>query len=260
MVSLCPQLRCVTVSHNVDVNALVGSVAASCPLLEKISFSYVNVLSFNREGVFEHPLLQPDVGRSLAKGCPRLKSVCFRHYTIDEEGVQAVLHLPEVREADFSDNESLHGLFLVDIPSRWPRLRELTLRDCTEVEDEHVAAFAFLLTQGGCPELNYIDLSCQWAFFNTSFLPVAAREELARTREVPYGVEEDRALAGAVLRWREDQCEVEGFGVDPEDGIDTMELVQESDVECVLDKERDFKRELEASSDVLDSSSTAMIL
>jgi len=224
-----PQLRTVTVSQNIDVNILVGSVATSCPLLEKISFSYMNVTSSNGEGMFDHPLLQPEVGLSLAEGCPLLKCVRLRHYTIDEDGVQAVLHLPRVEETDFSDNESLHGMFLTDIPSRWPGLRTLTLRDCTGMEDEHVAAFAFLLAQGGCPELAYVDVSCQWAFFNTSLLHKAAREELEKRREVPDPRANDgRAPAGAVLRWREDQCEVEGFGVDPEDGIDTMELMQES--------------------------------
>jgi hypothetical protein len=276
IVSSTKTLVSLSIAHNVDVNVLVESVANSCPMLETLQFSYVNVLDFSKnattesdlvtvpslsqasvmsiaqseaseEGRFDHPLLLPEMGRKLAHSCPLIKRICFRHYTIDEEGVQQILNLSQIEEVDFSDNESLHGLFLADIPLRWPKLLSLTMRDCTELEDEHISHFGSLLVIGGCPSLTYVDLSCQWAFFHTSLLDDSVREDLCRARKAcfdsaysdyctPASMEctdlmqclsqiNARELTGAPVRWREDQCEIFGFGVDPEDGVDSVDLL-----------------------------------
>ena len=184
---------------------------------------------------FGHPLLLPEVGRELSEKCPLIRSISFSHYTIDEDGVQQILNLTRIQEANFSDNESLHGTFLSDLPARWPQLQLLTLRDCTELTDEHVTAFALALAGGGCPQLRHVDLSCQWAFYYTSLLSPAVRGELVRRRgasfsqtapPLPPVVQAEKMRADSMccaVRWREDQCEVPGFGVDPEDGIDSID-------------------------------------
>lgn len=277
IISSTKTLISLSIAHDVDVNVLVESVANSCPMLETFQFSYVNILDFSKttatdshliaaqsflsaaavpvhelevvseEGRFDHPLLLPEIGRKLAHSCPLIKRICFRHYTIDEEGVQQILNLSQIEDVDFSDNESLHGLFLADIPLRWPKLQSLIMRDCTELEDEHISHFGSLLVLGGCPSLTHVDLSCQWAFFDTSLLEESVREDLCRARQAcfdpafgtslcqPYShpaltggnhaQTDGKELTGAPIRWREDQCEIFGFGVDPEDGVDSVDLL-----------------------------------
>jgi hypothetical protein len=188
--------------------------------LEAFSFNYVNALSLLVP--FDYPPLTPVTGKGLAASCPFITSIKFCHYAIDEEGVREILKLPAVIEADFSDNESLHGIFLLDIPFCWPLLRSLTVRDCTEVEEEHVSSFGTMIANGACSDLTYADFSCQWAFFNTSLLHKSIRDNLMRYRGsvlIPGD-----ARTGAILRWREDQCEIDGFGVDPEDGVDSLDM------------------------------------
>lgn len=38
------------------------------------------------------------------------------------------------------------------------------------------------------------------------------------------------AKTGVPIRWREDQCEINGYGVDPEDGIDTHHIEMDNNI------------------------------
>lgn len=151
-------------------------------------------------------------------------------------------------------------MFLSHIPIKWPKLKSLILRDCTELEDEFVSSFAMSLAFGGCPSMSYIDCSCQWSFYNTSLLFKSVKDELNKLRGI-FDNDNDWRIniltnnrsndendnnnsnsndnnnndinqyqsdinilhqekTGISIRWREDQCEMNDYGVDPEDGVD----------------------------------------
>jgi hypothetical protein len=235
LLSHTPRLLSISIENNIDVNLIIHSIASSCPQLLSLSFNYIDVLTFDTdESALEYPLLSSAASHELVLGCPLIKFLRLCHYTIDDEGVRMLLNLSHVESVDFSDNESLHGEFLTQIPVKWPQLRSLIFRDCLEIEDEHVSAFALRVAQGGCPFLCYVDCSCQWSFYQTSLLFPPVREELNKFRG-PAAVAVATAAVtpphlsltsihllptGVPLRWREDQCEIEGFGVDPEDGVE----------------------------------------
>lgn len=228
--SYTPNLLSISIENNTDVNLIIHSIAISCPHLISLSFSYIDVLTFESdESAVDYPLLTSNISRELALGCPLIKLLRLCHYTLDDEGVQELLNLAHVESVDFSDNESLHGEFLTQIPLKWPQLRSLIFRDCLEIEDEHVSMFASRVAQGGCPLLCYVDCSCQWSFYQTSLLFPTVKAELNKFRgaAVTYSSESSPHQktipilpTGVPLRWREDQCEIEGFGVDPEDGVE----------------------------------------
>jgi hypothetical protein len=141
--------------------------------------------------------------------CPKLRVLRLRHCAVDESTAADLLGFQCIEEADFSDNESILGYFLELIPFHWPNLKSLALRDCTELQDENVLIMVKLLVDGGCPNLSYIDLSCQWSFYCDSLLEATVKDELL--------------LARPLLTWREDQGEFAGkFGVDPNAGIDSV--------------------------------------
>jgi hypothetical protein len=222
-----PHLLSISLANNIDVNLIIQSIALSCPQLLSLSFSYVDVLNFgSHDSALDYPLLTVEVSQKLVRCCPLLKFIRLSHYTIDEEGAREILNLPQIESADLSDNESLLGEFLSSIPSKWPRLNSLILRDCLEIEDEHISAFALQLAQGGCPLLSYVDCSCQWSFYQASLLFKPARDELQKYRGLAVA-EGEIERTGTPIRWREDQCEIEGFGVDPEDGVDIHHLEME---------------------------------
>jgi hypothetical protein len=243
LLSHTPNLLSISIENNIDVNLIIHSIAISCPHLLSLSFNYIDVLTFESdESALEYPLLTSHTSHELVLGCPLIKLLRICHYTIDDEGVQELLNLPHIESVDFSDNESLHGEFLTQIPSKWPQLRSLIFRDCLEIEDEHVSTFASRVAQGGCPLLCYVDCSCQWSFYHTSLLSPTVKEELKKFRGtvVSYSLEESFPTTpqkkfslipilptGVPLRWREDQCEIEGFGVDPEDGVELHHLENE---------------------------------
>jgi hypothetical protein len=223
-----PHLLSISIANNIDVNLIIQSIALSCPQLLSLSFNYVDVLNFeSHDSALDYPLLSVQVSQELVRCCPHLKFIRLCHYTIDEDGASEILNLPQIESADLSDNECLLGEFLSNIPSKWPLLNSLILRDCLEIEDEHTSAFALQLAQGGCPLLSYVDCSCQWSFYNASLLFKPVREQLQKYRGLSETSEGGVGLTGAAIRWREDQCEIEGFGVDPEDGVDIHHLEME---------------------------------
>eukprot|EP01041_Mallomonas_annulata_P002040 gene2040-3964_t len=231
----CKNLTSLSVAHNINVNDFVCCVASSCPALTSINFKYVQPLSVEKslwDGQKAFPVLHTSAVIQLTKSCRMLNIIKFRHYTVNEESAnELVRNLPYLREVDFCDNESLHGYFLDLLIQCSPELTTLCLRDCTEMEETRVAAFVRQILMGACPLLTSIDMSCQWSFFNDSLVDSDLREELSRLRPA--------------LRWREDQCEIAGFGIDPEEGIDSVKCyhIEQSD-RSSSSRDRDFPHSL----------------
>lgn len=207
LLSNAPNLKVLEIEQNINVNRVVRQVAASCHELEVLCFKHIEVTSPFADTISgpQH-CLEASAVTELTSACRKLKRVCFNHYVIEEESVQGLLKAPGLQEVDLSDNEGLHGFFLSEVPRAWPSLRTLALRDCTEMQETAVVDLVQELVNGACQQLTAIDVSCQWAHINESFLSdTALREELAKRR--PH------------LVWREDHCQVPGFGIDPEEEI-----------------------------------------
>lgn len=215
MLRTCNNLKKLDILNDLDVNLVISGLAANCPLLTDIRFKYSHYLEFDASFRQSHPLLRQQVAERFVSACPGVKHISFCHYTIDEDCARCLLQLKHVIDADFSDNENLSGAFLVALPTKWVKLRKLVMRDCTELDNDYVQTFASMLLQnyGGilkyCQKLAVADFSCQWAFHDDSLIGDGIRAALSSVR--------------ASFRWREDQCEVPGFGIDPESGIDGIE-------------------------------------
>lgn len=224
--SLCPfkaVLRSAThltrldFTNDCDINIVVPTVARACKHLEGLTFRYIHILDHDVRPRRSHPVLHPDVAHELVVGCPLLKQLRLCHYTVNEESVYTLLGLAEVEDVDLSDNEGLRGMFLQSVPEKWKKLRRLVLRDCTELNHDCVNHFANELIHRRsdeeflhCTHLHLVDVSCQWAFFGDSLIDADVLSQL-------------RTFRGSTLRWREDQCEIEGFGVDPDAGVDNID-------------------------------------
>jgi hypothetical protein len=223
-------------ANDMDVNLVLGIISRNCPALEDISFRYTHVLEFEEQKQ-NHPLMLPSTAKQLVASCPNVKKLRFCHYVLDEDCAQELLSFTDIREADLSDNENLTGVFLLSVLERWTLLEKLVLRDCTELDHDCVHGFADALTvlrpvpQLGdisessgaveptmeftyCPHLACLDFSCQWSFIGDSLI---SEELLARLGTV----------RGPGFCWREDQCDVAGFGVDPDAGIDSIDLTSD---------------------------------
>lgn len=215
MLQSCSALMKLDIMNDLDVNIVVSALAANCPLLTDIRFKYPHALDFDAGFRQSHPLLRPQVAEAFVASCSRVKHISFCHYAVDEDCARCLLELEHVVEADFSDNENLSGAFLVELPTKWANLRRLVMRDCTELDNDYVQNFASMLLQsyGGqlryCRDLRVADFSCQWAFHGDSFVGEGTHRALPVVRPS--------------FRWREDQCEVPGFGIDPDSGIDGIE-------------------------------------
>jgi hypothetical protein len=223
-------------ANDMDVNLVLGIISRNCPALEDISFRYTHVLEFEEQKQ-NHPLMLPATAKQLVASCPNVKKLRFCHYVLDEDCAQELLSFADISEADLSDNENLTGVFLLSVLERWTLLEKLVLRDCTELDHDCVHGFADALTvmrptpqsQGVpnvaeafeptmeftyCPHLACLDFSCQWSFIGDSLI---SEELLARLGTV----------RGPGFCWREDQCDVVGFGVDPDAGIDSIDVTND---------------------------------
>jgi len=207
-------LTTIDISHSMNVNHFISCVSENCPLLKSLSFKYIHALSYGKVTPLLFPVLHPDNADTLALKCPELHSLRFRYYCIAEESIRRlILRLPKIQYVDLSDNEFLHGFFLSTVPSYWPRLQTLLLRNCTELEDRPIATFVHGLINGENPVLTCLDLSCQWSFVGDSLVEVGLKEKLLIER--PHFI------------WKEDQCVIPGFGVDPEAGVECIETFGE---------------------------------
>jgi hypothetical protein len=202
-----PALKVLQLEQNINVNRVVRQVANTCHALEVLCFKYIEVSGLAMEAsTGPQHCLEAAAVADLTSMCSQLRRVCFNHYVIEEDAVQGLLKASGLEDVDLSDNEGLHGFFLSEVPRAWPRLRSLTLRDCTEVQETAVMELAQQLLNGACDQLTLMDVSCQWAHMNESFLSDSSlRDELAKHRPE--------------LRWREDHCQVPGFGIDPDEEI-----------------------------------------
>ena len=210
LIGNCRDLVTLDICQQVDVNSVVTAAASSCPNLKHISFvSNCTQLSEELGTASAFPLMRTDVAELLARGCLGLTTVRFRGYCVTEESInKLVLGLPAVEEADFSCHENVQGMFLSELHLRWPLLKKLSLRDCTEIDEGCVATFVGNIIGGGCPYLNFVDFSCQWSFTGDSLLETEMKERLVLTRPL--------------LLWREDQCNIGGYGVDPDFGVESV--------------------------------------
>lgn len=208
-------LRKLDIVNDLDVNLVMSGLAANCPNISDIRFKYNHGLDFEASFRQSHPLLRPEVAQAFVASCPNVQYISLCHYTVDEDCVRCLLELRHVLEADFSDNENLSGAFLVSLPTHWVYLRKLKMRDCTELDNDYVQMFASMLGQhyGGlmkyCHSLLVADFSCQWAFHGDSLIGEGSRNALSKR--------------SASFIWREDQCEISGFGVDPHTGVEGIE-------------------------------------
>lgn len=244
MLQSCSRLTKLDILNDLDVNLVVSGLAANCPQLIEIKFKYSHALDFGTTFRQSHSLLRPQVAETFVSSCPNVQYVSFSHYTVDEDCVRCLLELEHVLEADFSDNENLSGAFLVSLPTRWVNLQKLVMRDCSELDDDFVHTFASMLSHNCsgtlkyCHNLVYADFSCQWAFHGHSFIGDGCRSAL-------------RSMRGDSLKWREDQCEVPDFGIDPESGIDGIEA-DEDDIFEHLMSESSFVYDVPVPSVALD--------
>jgi hypothetical protein len=216
MLQSCHNLKKLDILNDLDVNLVISALAANCPSLTDIRFKYSHGLDFEASFRQSHPLLRPQVAEVFVSSCPNVHYISFCHYTVDEDCARSLLELRHVLEADFSDNENLSGAFLVRLPMQWANLKKLTMRDCTELDNDYVQMFASMIGQsyGGmlkyCHSLEVADFSCQWAFHGDSLIGDGSRLALRNTRARSF-------------TWREDQCEIPGFGIDPDSGIDGID-------------------------------------
>ena len=208
MISGCSQLQSLDIAHNIDVNKLVNCLVSCCPHLTLFSFTYLWNLVSNGKGISDLPVLSAATASSFVDKCSNMRVLRIRHCALDEQSMSELLGFRLIEEADLSDNENLHGFFLDALPESWTLLKSFALRDCTTLGEDCVNRFAVNLCLGGCPLLQYIDVSCQWSFFNDSLLNDLQKVDLQTSRPQ--------------LVWREDQCDLPGlFGVDPSLGVDS---------------------------------------
>ena len=210
MLSGCSQLQTLSIAHNIDINHLVSCLSSFCPLLKSFTFRYLQNITPEDYLTNHQPTLKPIVAGKWAEKCSNMRLISLRNGSVSESSAAQLVNFPSIEEVDLSNNECLLGNFLEQLPRCWPGIKRIVMRDCTQLQEDCVATFAGLLMHGGCPHLEFVDWSCQWAFRGVSLLSdVLTKEVLIEARPR--------------LVWREDQCdESMYFGIDPDDGIESI--------------------------------------
>ena len=201
VLSICTKLVDISVNLCIDVNFAVDCISMHCPCLERISF--LQIEKIGSEPDYNGNLLSYSSAERLAARCPELRTLKFTNYCLNEDSVSALVeNTNRVEEADLSVHEDLMGNFLHLISTRWIALKSLTVRDCPQLNDSDVVAFVQSLCSQPqlCPNLSLLDFSCQWSYSNQSLLDDVTKLELRLRRPQ--------------IKWREDQCSIQGFGID----------------------------------------------
>ena len=204
-------LKTIEISQNININIFINYLSSCCPALENLSFEYKDAAQLFEKQMNLKQIMNPSMADILCQKCPLLRRIRFSNYCITEDSInKLVSNLHDVEFADFSSNENVLGSFLFRVPNQWPGLRELSLRDCTELEDFHIISFLHKLANNDweCRHLEVLDISCQWSYVNQSLLDAFTTQKLIHFRP------------GLLVR--EDQCQLEGYGVDPSEGLDDI--------------------------------------